>query len=96
MLNRRKGFVAAGFRWWRKLDLFLLGEREIHALPRRVSAALEEQQKQSEVVISLLQVLIVGGFSILYILSPSTAPEDAIIEPVPWALGLWFFLPLSD
>jgi len=68
------------------------GNPEIHAtarLPARVVRAIEIQRQRGEILVSWIQAGLVGLLTTLYIVAPSTAPMDAALKPVPWALGIY-------
>jgi len=58
-------------------------------LPARVARAIEVQRQNSEVLVGWVQAALVTFLAILYLIAPSTAPADAILRPVPWALGIY-------
>ena len=64
------------------------------ALPERLKIAIRDQQERSEVLISLIQLLIVTVFGLLYIISPKTFSEDAAFAPVPWVLSAYLLFSL--
>ncbi|MGO1119510.1 adenylate/guanylate cyclase domain-containing protein [Rhodovibrionaceae bacterium A322] len=77
--------------------LKLLGGREAQAkLPERVRQAIERQEDRTEQLIGWIQLIVVSLFGSLYLLSPKTAPmtlsQDLPVHPVPWVLGIYFFL----
>ena len=74
---------------WKKLAVFIFGEKMHTHLPDRVRESIAAQQIESEKLISWVQLLLVIIFSTLYALAPSTAPE-AGFQPVPWALSGYF------
>ncbi len=74
---------------WKKLSVFIFGERLQTHLPDRVRESIAEQQCESEKLISWVQLLLVVTFGILYALAPSSAPE-AGVQPVPWVLSAYF------
>lgn len=73
---------------WKKLSVFIFGERLQTHLPDRVRESIAEQQCESEKLISWVQLLLVVTFGILFSLAPSTAPE-AGFQPVPWILSAY-------
>ncbi len=58
-------------------------------LPPRVAAAIHGHQLQSEILIAWAQLLVGATWASLYALAPKTAAATAMIEPVPFALGLY-------
>jgi len=71
------------------LKLLLFGETAPLEMPVRVSAAIERQQAQSEILIGWVQLGVVIVFGTLYALSPKTFDMDVMIAPVPWALAAY-------
>ena len=71
------------------LKQLLFGETAPIEMPVRVSAAIERQQAQSEILIGWVQLGVVIVFGTLYALSPKTFDMDAMIAPVPWALAAY-------
>ena len=59
------------------------------ALPARVGRAIEVQRQNSEVLVGWVQAGLVAFLTVLYLVAPSTAPADAVLRPVPWALGIY-------
>jgi len=60
-------------------------------LPERVRAAIRSQQDRSEILIGWIQLAVVLTFGTLYAVSPKTFMMNVKIQPVPWALGAYFF-----
>jgi adenylate cyclase len=58
-------------------------------LPARVVRALEAHRERSEILTSWVQAALVAVLATLYIVAPKTAPVDAMLQPVPWALGIY-------
>jgi adenylate cyclase len=58
-------------------------------LPARVVRAIEVQRERSEILTSWVQALLVAVLATLYVVSPKTAPVDAVVVLVPWALGIY-------
>ncbi len=59
-------------------------------LPRRVRARIAADQAGSEVLIGWVQMTGIVLFAALYAITRKTFPADAMLEPVPWALGAYF------
>ncbi|MBT5432706.1 MAG: adenylate/guanylate cyclase domain-containing protein [Rhodospirillaceae bacterium] len=59
-------------------------------LPDRVRAQIAADQAESEVLIGWVQMAGILFFAVLYTISGKTFPDDAMLEPVPWALGAYF------
>ncbi|MGE3693564.1 MAG: adenylate/guanylate cyclase domain-containing protein [Novosphingobium sp.] len=58
-------------------------------LPARVERALTELSRRSEVLIGWVQAALALLLGVLYLVSPSSSPVDAVFHPVPWALGIY-------
>jgi adenylate cyclase len=58
-------------------------------LPARVVRAIEAQRHRSEILTSWVQALLIAVLATLYVVSPKTAPADAVVVLVPWALGIY-------
>jgi len=71
------------------LKLLLFGETASLEVPVRVSAAIERQQAQSEILIGWVQLGVAMVFGTLYGLSPKTFDMDVMFAPVPWALAAY-------
>ncbi len=74
----------------RRLWAALFFEPVDERLPERVRAQIARDQATSEVLIGWVQMTGILLFAALYFLAPRTFPEDAALEPVPWALGTYF------
>ena len=72
-----------------RVATFFLGPPTPHRPSKRVRFDVDKHQAQSEVLISFVQLLIVGLFAVLYALSPKTFAPSASFHPVPWALSLY-------
>ena len=72
-------------RVWR----FVFGPRLPARLPERVENAIGETQGDSEVLVSLLQLVAVATFGILYTLTPKAFPDTVPFEPVPVTLTVY-------
>jgi adenylate cyclase len=70
----------------RTLIRFILGARAERRLPERVRASVEEQQRQSEILIGWVQLSVVVLFGTLYLVAPKTSSHTDFM-PVPYALG---------
>ncbi len=64
------------------------------ALPERLKIAIRDQQERSEVLISVIQILIVTIFGLLYMISPKTFSDDVAFAPVPWVLSAYLLFSL--
>ncbi|MGE3679502.1 MAG: adenylate/guanylate cyclase domain-containing protein [Burkholderiales bacterium] len=58
-------------------------------LPARVTRALAELRRRSEILIGWVQAALVAVLGALYLVAPDTSPPDAAFRPVPWALGIY-------
>jgi len=58
-------------------------------LPARVARAIEVQRQNGEVLVGWVQAALLAIFTALYFVAPSTAPADAVLQPVPWALAIY-------
>ena len=77
-------------RIFRRVATLLFGEPVASDLPERVRARVARDQAQSEVLIGWVQMTGIVLFAVLYAATRKTFPEDAMLEPVPWALGAYF------
>jgi len=59
------------------------------ALPGRLRSAIQDQQERSEVLISVIQLLILCIFGLLYAIAPKTFTQEAAFAPVPWVLAMY-------
>jgi hypothetical protein len=66
-----------------------LAHVELDQMPRRVAHAITAQQRENEMLVGWVQVLLVVVLATLYFASPKTFPADAPFQPVPWALGVY-------
>ena len=69
-------------------------ERQTTALPERLKVAIQDQQERSEILISVIQLLVVGIFGFLYMISPKTFSSDVTFAPVPWVLSAYLLFSL--
>ena len=70
-----------------RLSRLLQGLPRRGELPPRVVAAIRGNQLQSEILIAWAQLFVGSTWSVLYAVAPKTAAANAMIEPVPLALG---------
>ena len=63
-------------------------------LPERLKLAIRDQQERSEVLISVIQLLVVTIFGLLYMISPKTFSDDVAFAPVPWVLSAYLLFSL--
>jgi len=64
------------------------------ALPLRLRNSIQDQQERSEILISIIQLLIVSIFGLLYAIAPKTFSQEADFAPVPWVLSLYLVFSL--
>ena len=69
---------------------WLLSGKEYAELPVNIRRTIEEQQNNSERVISWILIAILIVFTILYTTAPKTSPIGAEFEPVPIFLSTYF------
>jgi adenylate cyclase len=73
-----------------KSDRPLLGRNfRDSVLPERLRNSIQDQQERSEILISVIQLVIVFIFGLLYAIAPKTFSQDADFAPVPWVLGIY-------
>ncbi len=58
-------------------------------LPERLRHSIQDQQERSEILISVIQLVIVSIFGLLYAIAPKTFTQEADFAPVPWVLSLY-------
>ena len=63
--------------------------RQRAPLPVRVATRVRMQEADSEILVGWIQLAVVIGFSIVYLIAPKTFRADAPFQPVPWALGIY-------
>ncbi len=63
-------------------------------LPLRLRNSIQDQQERSEILISVIQLMIVFIFSLLYAIAPKTFTQEADFAPVPWVLSLYIIFSL--
>jgi adenylate cyclase len=51
--------------------------------------SIQDQQERSEILISVIQLIIVAIFGLLYAIAPKTFSQDVDFAPVPWVLSLY-------
>lgn len=74
----------------RRIMTMLLGPPVEGGLPDRVQRQIEHDQAESEILIGWVQMVGIVMFAALYSVARKTFPDDAMFEPVPWALGAYF------
>ncbi len=70
------------------------GKHRDVVLPERLLNSIRDQQERSEVLISIIQLVIVSIFGLLYAIAPKTFSQDADFAPVPWVLSLYLVFSL--
>jgi len=69
---------------------FVFGPPLPARLPERVQATIRQEQDQTEILVSLLQLLAVASFAALYTLTPKGFDPQAVpFEPVPVTLAVY-------
>ena len=58
-------------------------------LPERLRRSIQDQQERSEILISIIQLIIVAIFGLLYLVAPKTFDQAADFAPVPWVLSIY-------
>lgn len=64
-------------------------QRQDRVLPDRLRHSIQDQQERSEILISVIQLIIVSIFGLLYAIAPKTFSQEADFAPVPWVLALY-------
>ncbi len=67
----------------------LQGRYRDERLPERLRRSIQDQQERSEVLISIIQLIIVTIFGLLYAVAPKTFSQEADFAPVPWVLSVY-------
>ena len=80
--------AAAGLGRRRRIRDWLAGNAGAE-LPLRVQRELEVQRRQNEILIGWVQAGLVLTFALLYGFSRKTFATDVMLQPVPWALGVY-------
>ncbi len=73
---------------WRRTRDWLSGNAGA-ALPVRVQRELDAQRRQNEILIGWVQAALMLTFALLYAFSRKTFANDAMLRPVPLALGVY-------
>jgi len=58
-------------------------------LPARIEVRVRAQEEASEILVGWVQLAVVLGFSIVYLLAPKTFSDAAPFRPVPWVLAAY-------
>lgn len=73
-----------------RLSSFVFGPPLPARLPERVQATIKEDQDQTEILVSFLQLLAVASFAALYTFTPKAFdPQSVPFEPVPVTLAVY-------
>jgi adenylate cyclase len=73
-----------------RLRGFVFGPPLPARLPERVQATIKQEQDQTEILVSVLQLLAIAGFAALYVLTPKAFDPQAVpFEPVPVTLTVY-------
>ena len=80
---------------WKKLAGAFTTGSAYRVLPPRVETSILRQQDASEILISVIQLAVVGIFGGLYAISPKTFPPEVEFTPVPWVLGAYVAFTLA-
>ena len=58
-------------------------------LPARIATRIRAQEDRSEILVGWIQLAVVVGFSVVYVVAPKTSSADAPFHPVPWVLAAY-------
>jgi adenylate cyclase len=58
-------------------------------LPARIEARVRAQEEASEILVGWVQLAVVVGFSLVYLVAPKTFSAAAPFQPVPWVLAAY-------
>ena len=75
--------------FWSRVRTLVFGMPLPERLPHRIQHSIQKEQEQSEILVSLLQLIAIGTFAVLYTLSPKGFGSDVTFEPVPVTLGIY-------
>ncbi|MGI9435618.1 MAG: adenylate/guanylate cyclase domain-containing protein, partial [Geminicoccaceae bacterium] len=67
----------------------LLGAPLPDRVPDRVYGTIQKEQDQSEILVSVIQMIAIGSFAVLYALTPKGFGADVAFEPVPFTLAVY-------
>lgn len=65
------------------------GAADAAADPGARQRALAQEQEASEILVSLIQLVAIGLFALVYTVAPKAFPAEVPFEPVPWTLGAY-------
>src|SRR4051812_20112970 len=75
-----------------KRPLFLWKARA--ELPTRIATRIRAQEEASEILVGWIQLAVVLGFSLVYLVAPKTFSATAPFRPVPWVLATYLVFTL--
>lgn len=58
-------------------------------LPARIASRVRAQEEASEILVGWIQLAVVLGFAVVYLVAPKTFSAAAPFQPVPWALSVY-------
>ena len=73
----------------RRWAQFVVGPPTPPRIPERVQQVLAQEQEASEILVSLIQLVAIGLFALVYTVAPKAFPPEVPFEPVPWTLGAY-------
>jgi adenylate cyclase len=73
---------------WHRMGAWLAGG-SLAGLPSHVQRELDDQRRRNEILVGWIQAGLVLVFAVFYGLSRKTFPDDAMLRPVPLALGVY-------
>jgi adenylate cyclase len=71
------------------LKSYRLWLRSQAQLPARIATRVRAQEEASEILLGWIQLVVVLGFSLVYVLAPKTFSDTAPFRPVPWFLSAY-------
>ncbi|MGI9450826.1 MAG: hypothetical protein ACR2QH_09370, partial [Geminicoccaceae bacterium] len=74
---------------WARGRALLFGMPLPERLPDRIHETIQKEQEQSEILVSIIQLLAIGTFAVLYTLAPKGFGADVTFEPVPLTLAIY-------
>ncbi|MGI9510700.1 MAG: adenylate/guanylate cyclase domain-containing protein [Geminicoccaceae bacterium] len=69
--------------------VLLFGQPLPDRLPDRIRDTIQSEQEQSEILVSVIQILAIATFAALYTLAPKGFGSDVAFEPVPLTLSVY-------
>jgi adenylate cyclase len=73
---------------WRRVTTFLFGRPTAQRLPAHIDEEIRRQQAEAEILISVVQLLLILFFFVLYMVSPKTS-QSTLFRPVPFILSAY-------